>query len=222
MILYLSIFFFITLLYFNTIKQGGLKTRGLIIVMALLALFVGFGDMLGGYDRYIYGELFDEVAETKFFGGNLLLCGIFDQYPKELGYDWYNVLISFVTANRYIFILITTLIIYTLLFISIRRYTENSAFALILFMGLMFFFTFTYLRQIMGVGIAWLSIKYVYEKKLWKFLGVMAIATLFHNSAIILVPLIFHPNKEIRYKFCNLCYGNLSYFWSYRFTNNFI
>jgi hypothetical protein len=56
MILYLSIFFIITLLYFNTIKQGGLKTRGLIIVMALLALFVGFGDMLGGYDRYIYGE----------------------------------------------------------------------------------------------------------------------------------------------------------------------
>jgi hypothetical protein len=164
--------------------------------MALLALFVGFGDMLGGYDRYIYGELFDEVAETKFFGGNLLLCGIFDQYPKELGYDWYNVLISFVTANRYIFILITTLIIYTLLFISIRRYTENSAFALILFMGLMFFFTFTYLRQIMGVGIAWLSIKYVYEKKLWKFLGVMAIATLFHNSAIILVPLYFIPIKK--------------------------
>lgn len=68
MIIYLSIFFVITLLYFNTIKQGGLKTRGLIIVMALLALFVGFGDMLGGYDRYIYGELFDDVAETRFYG----------------------------------------------------------------------------------------------------------------------------------------------------------
>jgi hypothetical protein len=196
MILYLSIFFIITLLYFNTINHGGLKTRGLIIVMALLALFVGFGDMLGGYDRYIYGELFDDVAETRFYGRNILLCGIFEQYPKELGYDWYNVLISFVTANRYIFILITTLIIYTLIFVSIRRYTENNAFALILFMGLMFFFTFTYLRQVLGVGIAWLSIKYVYERKLWKFLGIMAIATLFHNSAIMLVPLYFIPIKK--------------------------
>jgi hypothetical protein len=196
MILYLSIFFIITFLYFNTIKQGGLKTRGLIIVMALLALFVGFGDMLGGYDRYIYGQLFDTVAETKFYGGNLLLCGIFEQYPKELGYDWYNVLVAFVTANRYIFILLTTLIIYTLLFFSIRRYTENTAFGLILFMGLMFFFTFTYLRQVLGVGIAWLSIKYVYERKFWKFLGIMLIAILFHNSAIMLVPLYFIPIKK--------------------------
>jgi hypothetical protein len=63
-------------------------------------------------------------------------------------------------------------------------------------MGLMFFFTFTYLRQVLGVGIAWLSIKYVYERKLWKFLGIMIIATLFHNSAIILVPFYFIPIKK--------------------------
>ena len=30
--------------------------------MIALALFVGCSDMLGGYDRYIYGELFDEVT----------------------------------------------------------------------------------------------------------------------------------------------------------------
>jgi hypothetical protein len=166
--------------------------------MALLALFVGFGDMLGGYDRYIYGQLFDEVAESRFFSGKVLTASIFEQYPKELGYDWFNVLVSFVTANRYIFILITTLVIYSLLFVSIRKYTENNVFALILFMGLMFFFTFTYLRQIMGVGIAWLSIKYVYERKLWKFLGIMILATLFHNSAIILVPFYFIPVRKFK------------------------
>jgi hypothetical protein len=130
--------------------------------------------------------------------GKVLTASIFEQYPKELGYDWFNVLVSFVTANRYIFILITTLVIYSLLFVSIRKYTENNVFALILFMGLMFFFTFTYLRQIMGVGIAWLSIKYVYERKLWKFLGIMILATLFHNSAIILVPFYFIPVRKFK------------------------
>ena len=31
-----------------------------------VAMFVGLADMLGGYDRYIYAELFDRMAdETK-------------------------------------------------------------------------------------------------------------------------------------------------------------
>jgi hypothetical protein len=196
MIIYLAIFFLLFIVYLNTIQKGGLKVRGLIFIMGLLVLFVGLSDMLGGYDRYIYGELFDDVAETRFYGRNILLTSIFVQYPKELGYDWFNVLVSFVTANRYIFIFITTLVIYSLFFVSIRRYTENNIFALLLFMGLIFFFTFTYLRQMIGVGIAWLSIKYVYERKLWKFLCLMLIATLFHNSAIILVPFYFIPVRK--------------------------
>ena len=30
--------------------------------MGVLALFVGFGNMLGVYDRYIYGEVFESIA----------------------------------------------------------------------------------------------------------------------------------------------------------------
>ena len=41
------------------------STIYLALWMAGLALFVGFSDMLGGYDRYIYGELFDEVADMR-------------------------------------------------------------------------------------------------------------------------------------------------------------
>ena len=31
--------------------------------MGALALFVGLADMFGGYDRYIYGEVFDSIAD---------------------------------------------------------------------------------------------------------------------------------------------------------------
>ena len=107
-----------------------------------LALFVGISDMLGGYDRYIYGELFDELADIRQEGRNVLTAYIFLQYPTELGYAYLNILISYFTANRYIFIFVVTLLIYLLYYINIKRYSSDYRIALLLFFGLLFFFTF--------------------------------------------------------------------------------
>jgi len=179
------------------LKQGSTKsTAYLVCWLATFALFVGFSDMLGGYDRYIYGELFDEVADVRRAGGNIQSAYIFELYSSEFGFSWLNVAISYITANRYIFILILTIVIYSLLFISFKKYVDNYPFALVLFMGLIFFFTFTYLRQLVGVGVGWLSIEYVYKRKLWKFLAIVLLATLIHNSAIILLPIYFLPIKQ--------------------------
>jgi putative capsular polysaccharide biosynthesis protein len=161
-----------------------------------LALFVGISDMLGGYDRYIYGELFDDLADIRQEGRNVLTAYIFQQYPTELGYAYLNILISYFTANRYIFIFVVTLLIYLLYYINIKRYSSDYRIALLLFFGLLFFFTFTYLRQMIGVGIAGLSFKFIYERKLWKFVIVVLIAASFHNSALILLPVYFIPIKK--------------------------
>lgn len=164
--------------------------------MIALALFVGVSDMLGGYDRYIYGELFDEVADIRQEGRDFSTAYIFQQYPTELGYVYLNVLLSYFTANRYVFIFVLTLIIYALYYIDIKRYASDYRMALLLFLGLLFFFTFTYLRQMIGVGIAGLSLKYVYERKLWKFVICILLAALFHNSAIILFPIYIIPSRK--------------------------
>ena len=47
-----------------------------------------------------------------------------------------------------------------------------------------------------GVGIAGLSFKFIYERKLWKFVIVVLIAASFHNSALILLPVYFIPIKK--------------------------
>jgi putative capsular polysaccharide biosynthesis protein len=177
-------------------KKYAKSTVYLAFWMFALALFVGVSDMLGGYDRYIYGELFDEVADIRREGRSVLTAFIFQLYPTELGYGYLNVLLSYFTANRYIFILILTLIIYVLYYINIRRYGSDYRIALLLFFGLLFFFTFTYLRQMIGVGIAGLSLKYVYERKLWKFIVLVLLATSFHNSAVILLPVYFIPVRK--------------------------
>jgi hypothetical protein len=164
--------------------------------MASLALFVGLGDMLGGYDRYIYGQLFDMLADDMRKGWNPADAFVFEQYKGEWGYTWLNVLIAQFTVNRYIFILILTLIIYSLLFVSFKRYMEDYPFAVILFMALWFFFTFTYLRQVLAASIGYLSIEYAIKRNPWKFFLMVAIAYFFHNSAIILAPFYFLPAKK--------------------------
>ncbi len=168
----------------------------LIIFMIGLAIFVGLSDMLGGYDRYIYADFFDDTANVITNKQSWSQAAIFDQYYSEQGYDWYNFLVALITENRYVFIFITTIIIYFLLFQSLKDYCTNYPFAIILFLGLWFFFTFTYLRQVMGATIAWLSIRYVVQRKLWKFLLVWYIATKFHNSAYIFLPLYWVPIQK--------------------------
>lgn len=183
-------------IYVSTYEKKAKDVRILVFCMAFLGIFVGISDMLGGYDRYIYAELFDSVADRLVNKENVFQAEIFSLYRTEIGYDLYNVLIGLFTRNRYIFIFITTIIIYALLFISFKKYMENYPYAVLLFMGLWFFFTFTYLRQVLGVSIAWLSIQYIVERKRWRFLGVLLIAILFHNSAIIFAPLYFVPIKK--------------------------
>ena len=58
MAIYILLFFTPVILYFYYNKQQ-VPYKPFIIFFVALALFVGLGDMLGGYDRYIYGDLFD-------------------------------------------------------------------------------------------------------------------------------------------------------------------
>ena len=188
------------LLYVGTINNPQSKNV-LMSVMAFLAIFVGISDMLGGYDRYIYGECFDQVADAMRDGKNIFTTTtLFLLYGKEFGYCLLNIGVGYLSSNRYIFILIVTLVIYICLYFSFKRHTNNYAFAIILFLGLWFFFSFTYLRQILAASIAGLSIKYVIERDLKKFLLVVFVAMSFHSSAIMVLPLYFIPIRTFKKK----------------------
>lgn len=196
MVLYIIFFLIVISINYIAEKNGYRRQPILAFSFLLMAFFVGLSDMLGGYDRYIYGELFDNIADITNEKGKYEDAYLFALYPTEIGYGFYNILLSHLTSNRYIFIIFITFTIYILFFFVFKKYCVNYSFALMLFMGLMFFFTFTYLRQMVGVGIGWLSLQYIYKRKLLKFLACVLIAATFHNSAIILLPLYFIPIKR--------------------------
>ena len=194
--IYISIFIIAVFLYLVSNEKNEQSKLVLGIYFVGLALFVGCADMLGGYDRYIYGQVFDEMALVTQNEGNVLTTAGYRLFATEWGYLWFNQLMGYVTLNRYVFIFTVTVIIYTLLFISIKRYCRNYPFAVIVFLGLWFFFTFTYLRQVMAATIGWLAIKYVIDRKPIQFFLIVFIAFTFHNSAIVLAPFYFVPIKK--------------------------
>lgn len=194
--LYLIIFLLPVIFYYKGSKDKAQEVTFMAIYLAFLAIFVGISDMFGGYDRYIYGEVFDSIADVTTSHLDYDKEGVFDFFKGESGYIWINIIISWFTENRYIFILVFTLIIYFLLFISLKRYVTNYSFALILFLGLWFYFSFTYLRQVMGATVAWLAINYIIERNFLKFFIVWFIAWSIHKSAIIFFPIYFLPIRK--------------------------
>ena len=86
MILYLLWFFTAVGICFYTLPHN--KKEQITVAtyfLVALGLFVGLADMLGGYDRYIYGELFDRMADTTRTGGNPWLSDSFMFYKGEFG-----------------------------------------------------------------------------------------------------------------------------------------
>lgn len=193
--LYLLIFILFLTIYL--VNKDTISKPVFFILFMSLGLFVGISDMLGGYDRYIYGELFDSAADNiQNQGMSYKETQVSNFYSNETGFGLYNALLSYITLNRYIFIFITTIIAYLLIYKSITTYCVNYQLATILFLALFFFFSFTYLRQLLSVAIGWYAIQFVYKRNIWKFLLFVFIAFSFHNSAILLVPLYFIPIRK--------------------------
>ena len=197
MIIYLLWFFISVLICYATLKsEKKVQNRMVVFFLLALGIFVGLGDMLGGYDRYIYGELFDGMADVTRAGGNPWTSYSFGFYGSEFGYGTFCALLSYLTGNRYIFIFIATMVIYILLIRSLTKYVDNAPFAVVMFMGLWVFFTFTYLRQVMAATIVWLAFEYIIKRDWKRFLLVWFIAYSFHNSALIFLPMYFVPMRK--------------------------
>ena len=163
--------------------------------MLAIALFVGLGDMIGGYDRYIYGEVFDSIAD-EMRGKGKISSLFYLVNGKEYGYFVWQIIVSVFTPNRYIVILVTTLTIYYLFFRVMRRYMLDYPLAVIVFMGMLFYFTMTYLRAVFAIAILWQGIRYIWERKFWKYAFFVVLAASFHTSILIALVMYFIPIKR--------------------------
>jgi hypothetical protein len=192
------ILFFLIAIYIYQFRGNQQNKTVLFCYIVGLSLFVGFGDIIGGYDRYIYGAHFDSFADSiNALNWDEVSWKLENETrPSEWGFSMLYIIVGLFSMNRYIFIFCVTILIYSLLFVSFKRYIQNYPMAMMLFLGLWFFFTFTYLRQVLACTIAWLGVKYIIDRDLKRFSLLVFIAYSMHNSAIIFFPFYFVPVKK--------------------------
>lgn len=200
MFIYLVPYIFCFLWFQGTRKnEAAAKNKGMFFIFFLyLALFVGLGDMIGGYDRYIYGGTFDYIADSIRLEGGNAIGQLADQYVqgKEYGYFYWEVLVAMITPNRYMFILFTTLLIYTLFYTAMIRYMEDYPLVGLFFLAFLYYFTMTYLRQMIAVGILMHSVPYLLKRNFLWFSLLCVLGYLFHSSAAIFFIMWFVPIKK--------------------------
>ena len=101
----------------------------------------------------------------------------FNSICKTIGFSFYG------------FTLINSIIFYSCLYIGLKRHINNFNFLILVFMYKMFFYdTFISMRQSISIAIFFVALNYIKDKKLVKYIICCVIATLFHNSSIILFP----------------------------------
>lgn len=194
MLPYFQIFIF-AMFFLIAFGNNRKSTVLLAILFIYISLFIGLGDMIGGYDRYIYGEAFDAIADTRNNGEDISSM-LYLVNGWEYGYFAWEVLISHITSNRYIFILTTTFFVYFLYFIAFRKYINDYPLACIVFLGFLYYFTMTYLRQVIAIGFVWQSIQYIWKRKPIPFFFFIILASTFHNSALLFSIMYFLPTRK--------------------------
>jgi len=178
MLPYIFIFLFASVLYFH--KNERKVSVGFYIFLMLLILISGFRDMIGGYDVYIYGQIFDAPVEV-----------IANFKAFEPGFRLYYIFLKQLNDNRHFMFFITALLMMSLHFFAVKKHSPIVYFSIFLLFCKFFLMSFVYLRQGLAMGIIWFSFPYILNKNYIKFFLLAALAFCFHKSSVIFVPMLF-------------------------------
>lgn len=118
----------------------------------------------------------------------------------ELGYLLLNKTVGGVTKEPQWIFVITSFIILSFIFLSIKKYSSKVWLSVYLFCVGPYISSFNLVRQYIAVGILFFSYQYIKERKLKQYLLLMVLASTFHISALLLIPLYFILNINLNKK----------------------
>lgn len=169
------------------------------IAIVFWTLLVGLRSQSMGNDLGAYLPSFERISRCSW---NKILN--LNLYNYESGYVVFNKLIGTVWNNKQFFLFICAVCSIVPFGYFIYRYSSDPLFSLIIYMGLPIMLApFSALRQGIALAITVMSFKYIKEKKVFKFLILVLLASLFHSSALVFLiayPLFwikFHPVSRV-------------------------
>lgn len=195
LIIYITTFIIVsTLLWYSEKKIKKSKILKYIIItigLTILIFISGCRYNVGtDYKIYIYNYEktalieYNQISSMRTEIGNILLCKflfIFFKDPQIVifTYSMLTILITYIAIKK-------------------MKYKEITSLAFFIFMCVFIPFCYNGIRQGLAIPIILLSIAYLKERKLLKFLIIVFVASLIHTTSLIIIPfaLIVHYSKD--------------------------
>ena len=149
------------------------------VYIACLVAVAGFRDMIGGFDVYIYGEVY-EMPEVSLF--------LFPHF--EWGFKIYFFILRQINERREFMFIISSFIFLAGHSYTVKKWSPIVYFSLFIYFSKFFLLSFVYVRQGIAMAVAWYSIKYLIKGERWKFALALVVVFFFHKSGLIFIPII--------------------------------
>lgn len=158
-----------------------------IIIMLPIIYWVGTREYIG--DTYVYAGNFQSMPQQV---GEIAtyMSGI----TKDKGFSFFSVLIKiFITSDKTIYFCILAAIQGIILVRLYRKYSLGYVTSIFLFIASTDYISWMYngIRQFTAVTITVLAFEWVLKKKYMQAILIILLASLFHKSALIMLPFIF-------------------------------
>lgn len=178
------------IIFWIILEQKALNRKSFWLPLIVLALFAGIRSYHVGTDSGTYTRNFTSQLDVNYFK--------FDE-SVEPGYQLFEYILLGLTDDYFWLFFITGLVVAYCYLRIIKKYSVNYWLAVFLFITLgAYTFFFNGLRQGLAMAIFALATPYLLEKKLIPYLLICFLASLFHVSALVMIPFYFLVNIRIK------------------------
>lgn len=185
MLPYLFIFFLASILFFRAYRKVDFLIYFFVFVSIMMA---GLRDMIGGFDVYIYAEVY-EVLRGKY---------LFIYNPFEKGFLVYYYILQYIETSREFLFFATALVMTLLHFYTIKKLSPNVGMSLFIYFCKFFLFSFVYIRQGLAMGILWLCLSFLIQRKYWYVLPFIVLTFFFHIFSIAFAPFLLAAHWKFK------------------------
>jgi len=181
--------YFIFLSYLLLLSSIPNRNQGILLTLfAIVLIFLsGFRAIDVGTDTIHYKTYFDRIAS----GENLSV---------EIGWITLNKIIQLFDGSYQLLVFLVSLLTIIPIYFTLKKHSVNPLFSLFLYFTLYFYFySFNISRQTLAISFVLLAFTYLLNKKKVVYILLILLASTFHTSALITLPLLFvHKIPDIK------------------------
>lgn len=176
-------------------KKTPFPKKRLMLIMGLFVLFFGLRWYIFS-DTARYSEIYADVDTSLSLRENVA-----NQPFVDFGYMFIMLIAKHLGLGFHFFIFLNSLVDFSLMYVCIRRYSVNPPLTCLFFLAFQgIFIELNLLRNFKAILIFLLSLKYIEEKKLGKYLFCQVAAITLHMSSIIFIPIYWILNRRWNFK----------------------